>query len=161
MSALFLATLLTGPDQLAAQCRQCEMCPGSEHKNVACPWCFTGNLDGEHSYCWSFPCDLVHPDNHHPCEGMLALEAAQALPSVDDAAAEAIMARYPAHAVLHPSGRFVQILTCGAERVLAQFEIRGGGTVLLDSRRHTTLGGLRIGAAMSVETTRAWRGTHG
>lgn len=109
------------PADAAAQfCQFCFECGGGEHENWSYPQSFTGNHDGAHE-CWFGGCDGFHDNTE--CENFAALEAVLESPTLDAPQVDVLVARFADHVVRHPSGKYLQVLDCKAERVIAQFAI--------------------------------------
>lgn len=117
------STMAVAPESVAAQCLQCEMCPGTEHQNVPCPWCFIGSSGGEHEECWSLSCGSTHEQTVDCTGSYAALGALRALPVLREYEARRIEAQYSDRVAYSPSGKYLQVYDCRAERVVAQFPI--------------------------------------
>lgn len=122
LAAVALATGVT-PSKAAAQCLQCELCPGTEHKNVQCPWCFIGTDGGEHTACWAFSCGSTHEQNVACGQSLAALDALREVPELRESTATQLDAEYGDRVAYSPSGEYLQVYDCKGERVMAQFPI--------------------------------------
>jgi hypothetical protein len=113
------------PWDVSAQCNLCLDC-GEGHENVADA--DLGNEDALHP-CYSHTCLWMQYEGVHrfTCYWEDAPEAYDAFFSKEVMTrkeAESLVASYPEHIVLDPSNRFVQVLDCEGNLVVAQAEIK-------------------------------------
>jgi len=122
--AVALALFSGVPDQARAQCQLCVSCElGHENPTGA----LLGNTDAVH-LCQSYSCVYMQEHGVHNFDCYTAFAAAAYSEVLNDDRltrkdARLLLAKYPAHVVMHSTGRYIQVLDCQSVAVIGQVAI--------------------------------------